>query len=512
MRRRKSHATIHNEKMLRHPECFSYWGAHVTLRPYQQAAIQAVVNSVRNSRGRSFVWIFPRQSGKDEALALMVAYLLAFCSRAGGEIVFLNPTFTPQTETSMRRLETRLRTNSLTRGKWERKGGYIYQIGRAFCTYLSAEPSTNIVGATANRLLVVNEAQDISPFKFDKEVEPMVASTNATRLFSGTRWTGNTLLEREYQQARAEQAGDGKQRVFFYTAEDVRRCVPAYGASVDRAIARMGRQHPLVKTQYFCETVEAEVGMFPPGRQQLMQGSHAPLGAPQAGQTYAFLIDVAGQDEENQGLGGKGARDEGLGEMRERRRDSTALKIVEIDRSSLAQLGKPTYLAVLRKEWCGEKLVRVFGALQALVQVWKPARIVIDATGVGEGLWSLLENACGAKVVLPVKFTPQLKSDLGYGFISMIESGRYREYAPFPERLQRQLEYCRSEIMPGPAKLMRWGVPDGTRDRAGGELVHDDDLMTSALCVMLDGLEWYTPLPAVWTTPKDPLRGADRRF
>jgi hypothetical protein len=209
------------------------------------------------------VWIFPRQSGKDEALALMMAYLLTFCSKAGGEMVFMNPTFTPQTETSMRRLETRLTTNGLTRGQWNRKDGYIYTIGKAFCTYMSADPAANIVGATANRLLVVNEAQDISTFKYDKDVEPMVASANATRLFSGTRWTSDTLLEREYQRAKEAQARDDKRRVFFFTAEDVRKSVPAYGNFVDGAITRLGRQHPLVKTQYFCETIDAQIGMFP---------------------------------------------------------------------------------------------------------------------------------------------------------------------------------------------------------------------------------------------------------
>ena len=138
--------------------------------------------------------------------------------------------------------------------------------------------------------------------------------------------------------------------------------------------------------------------------------------------------------------------------------------------------------------------------------------LVIDATGVGEGMWSWLDNSFGSNVVIPLKFTPKLKSELGYGFIGIIDSGRYREYEPFPESLRKQMDKCRSEIVPGPAKLMRWGVPDGTRDRASGELVHDDDLMTGAMCHILDGEEWKTGMGAVWTTPKDPLEGMDRRF
>jgi len=36
------------------------------------------------------------------------------------------------------------------------------------------------------------------------------------------------------------------------------------------------------------------------------------------------------------------------------------------------------------EEWKGASQVMVFGAVKALVQTWKPMRIVIDATGVGK--------------------------------------------------------------------------------------------------------------------------------
>ena len=58
---------------------------------------------------------------------------------------------------------------------------------------------------------------------------------------------------------------------------------------------------------------------------------------------------------------------------------------------------------------------------------------------------------------------------------------------------------------------MRWGVPDEARDPAGNP-VHDDDLITGALCSMLDKMEWYVHLPTVWTTPNDPLKEMDRRY
>jgi hypothetical protein len=324
-------------------------------------------------------------------------------------------------------------------------------------------------------------------------------------LFSGTRWTGDTLLEREYRLALEAEKADGLRRVFFFTAEDVRKVVPEYGQHVDGAIARLGRQHPLVKTQYFCETVEAVTGMFPMGRQALMKGSHPARTEPEPGKSYAFLIDVAGQDEAclstavlAGGRAGVGSHNPG--------RDSTNLKIVEVDMSTKALIGKPGYLTVFRMEWTGASHVTVFGALQALVKSWKPMKIVIDATGVGEGLWSLLENAFGEDTVIPVKFTAKLKSELGYGFIGLVESGRYREYHPFPDRLRLQLDKCRAEIVPGPGKLMRWGVPDGTRDKRTGELVHDDDLITGAMCSLLDRMEWYVHTEPIIINRPDPFK------
>jgi hypothetical protein len=37
---------------------------------------------------------------------------------------------------------------------------------------------------------------------------------------------------------------------------------------------------------------------------------------------------------------------------------------------------------------------------------------------------------------------------------------------------------------------MRWGVPDGTRDPATGDQVHDDLLISAALCALLDKQTW----------------------
>ena len=69
------------------------------------------------------------------------------------------------------------------------------------------------------------------------------------------------------------------------TADDVAQEVPAYQKFVNEQIAKLGRTHPLIKTQYFSEEIDAEGGMFPQERIALMQGKHKPRLDPEPGKT-----------------------------------------------------------------------------------------------------------------------------------------------------------------------------------------------------------------------------------
>jgi len=508
----------HIRRWLRTFKAFTSAAGGVHLYRYQLAPANAILQSVRLNQGLDFVVIMPRQAGKDEMLAHLKIYLMRKLSFKDRTIVEVNPTYKPQTIGAILRLENRLDSNLLTLRRWKKRSDYYRMIGSCRTIFLSGDGQANVVGAAANLLLIVNEAQDILPSIYEKNFAPMAASRNATRVFCGTVWTSSTLLAQMARFCRAAEQVDGLRRLFIYTADDVRKENRSYGAFVDGQVSRLGRDHPFIKTQFFCEELDAQAGMFPPGRQALMYGDHPCFQSPLPGRVYAFLIDVAGQDE----CAGRFLADTAPADDTPHRRstlglinpgrDSTALKIVEVDMRTLPLLGKPTYLVVFRREWTGQSHVKVFGALRLLVQTWKPSKVVIDATAVGEGLWSLLDNAFGADRVMPVKFSASLKSELGYGFIGIVESGRYREYHPFPDKLRLQLDNCRSEILPGPARLMRWGVPDGTRDQLTGELVHDDDLLTGAMCALLDRLEWSTPLPTVIVPGRDPLERMDKAF
>ncbi len=481
-------------------QIYARLGGGVRLRPYQLQAANAILDSIRTRAGLTFVLVLPRQSGKDEMITQLLAYLLRCLAHKPRTMVVVNPTYKPQTITAIQRLEDCLKGNPLTRDTWRKRSDFMRQVGKCRVSFLSGDGQANVVGATASLLLVVNEAQDIVESVYDKNFAPMCASTNATRLLCGTVWTSSSLLGREMRHARIQQQADGRQRLFMWDADQVARLVPAYGLFVQEQIARLGRQHPSVKTQFFNEEIDAQVGMFPEARQMLMQGTHRARTEPTPGRMVAFLIDVGGQDE---GLRQAGA-------MENPGRDYTSLKIVEVDPCSLPDLKRPTYRVLQRLAWQGEKHTRIQAQIVALAELWGPRHVVVDATGVGEGLFSMLDLALPERCI-PVRFSQAEKSEIGYQFLSIVETGRYREYAPFDSGFRAQLRHCQAEILPGPRHTMRWGVPDGRRDQ-NGALLHDDDLVTSALTAILDRQEWLLHSPTLMGEERDFLKEMDGNF
>jgi hypothetical protein len=468
---------------LRDVNRFCAEAGNIRLRSYQQQVAKAIVESAIQEKGLSFVVIFPRQSGKNELQAQIEAYLLCICSVEQVEMVKVSPTWKPQSLNAMRRLERVIKHNLFIRGKWSKLSGYIYQFGGATIHFLSGSPTSSIVGATASLLLECDEAQDIQISKWDKEIAPMAASTNATRVFWGTAWTSKTLLARELRAARIAEQADHIQRTWVLTADEVGSEVPTYKQFVEEQVARLGRNNPLVRTQYYSEEIDAEGGMFPLGRRVLMLGSHARQTAPTPGLIYVFTIDLAGQDE--------GAALQ-LELLQNPERDSTVLTIFELEIPGVDHvINKPTYKVVMRFAWQGVKHSQLYSVIIGLADLWQPVKVIIDATGVGAGVANFLLDRLGSKVVA-FEFSSVSKSDLGWSFLSVIETGRFKDYAPADEEFSRQLEYCQYEIMDGPGKIMRWAVPDGTRDVATGDLVHDDYILSAALIALLDQETWGT--------------------
>ena len=217
-----------------------------------------------------------------------------------------------------------------------------------------------------------------------------------------------------------------------------------------------------------------------------MVGHHQKQEKPDGESIYALLLDVAGEDEN--------AVEKNI-LLKNPARDSTALTVIQADLSSLADewIAAPTYRVVNRYEWIGDKHTELYGQVKALAEHWGARYLVVDSTGIGAGLASFLDSAMPGQVV-PFVFTPKSKSDLGWNYLAVIETGRYKEYLNTACQLQRefwlQVDSCQHTVLDGPGKMLRWGVPDGTRDPATGLLIHDDLLISAAMCSILDDKEW----------------------
>ncbi|MDI7276013.1 MAG: hypothetical protein QME94_08530 [Anaerolineae bacterium] len=483
----------HAAALLLDPALFSRFVIGVPLRSYQVEVARAVLDSVLHRRGLTFAVLMSRQAGKNEVSAQLEVQLLLLYQGRGGHLIKASPTFQPQALNSLLRLQARLQ-NPLTRARWQLERGYMVRLGQARVAFLSAQPGASVVGATASILLEGDEAQDIPEEKWNRDFRPMGASTNVTTVLWGTAWTPHTLLARTVRALRHLEAEDGVRRVFQVPWPRVAAEVPAYGRYVEGEMARLGATHPLIRTQYLLEELEGEAGMFPPERQQRMRGDHMPHPAPQPGAHYALCIDVAGEAPG----GGPPAMEPGA-------QDCTACTLFALEfPGPLDPLaGRPRYRVARRWWWRGLAQAELYARLAALAEAWAPRRIVVDATGLGAGLASFLQQRFGGRV-LPFVFSSASKSQLGWDLLAICDTGRFSDHvddgSPAWREFWRQVASARYVVEGGPGQRMRWGLWEPG--------LHDDLLVSAALCAALEGESWGGGESHV-LPGEDPLRAMD---
>jgi hypothetical protein len=179
-------------RLLSDPAAFSHTLMQPRLHAYQLQPVRAVVDSVIGRRGREFLVVYPRQSGKNEAVAQMLVYLLNLLRFEGGQIVM--GATGDALGMAIDRLEQRL-DNPWNRGRWTKKRRPSRRcLGNAAIVFLSTHPAASTRGQTAHWLLVVDEAQDQSGPHIEAVFTPMRAAHNATALYIGTVKTTSDFL------------------------------------------------------------------------------------------------------------------------------------------------------------------------------------------------------------------------------------------------------------------------------------------------------------------------------
>lgn len=431
------------------------------LRPYQVAVARSVTDSILSNAGRTFSVEIARQGGKNELSAHLEVLLMTMFIAKGGTAIKCSPTFKPQTLISMSRLKDRLDDfgfNSI----WQAEYGYIVRLGAARQVFLSAEDTANVVGHTADILLEVDEAQDISHDKYTKEFRPMASSTNATTVQYGTTWDDGTLLEQTKQQNLELEKQDKIKRHFRFDWQVVAKYNPTYGTFVESERDRLGEDHPLFRTQYRLLPLPASGRLFTRAQIAQLLGSHARQRAAHPGAVYIAGIDFAGQAEQLEDM-----------VLTRPQRDATVVTIAAVTYKD----NLPIIKLVEHYAWIGTPHHELHAQLVNLISnVWHCSRVVCDATGIGEPMASFLQKSCGA-CITPFKFTQFSKSQLGFDLIAALNSNRLACYKgdgskEFTEFLL-EMEKARSLYRPNQTINFYLDPDDG----------HDDYLISLALCV-----------------------------
>lgn len=421
------------------------------LRLYQASILRALLAGVRQP-GVTLTVMLPRQSGKNEIAASLVAATLLGHARDGGSVVVCAPSLHPQAAISLERTRRALaRLERLMPGARVTVRENSISAGRANAVFLSASPEANVAGHTASLLLVADEAQDIDSGWFDRQFRPMAASTGAPTVLFGTAWDGQTLLEREVARNRAaDNAGGEPRRHFEVGWREVAKSIPAYGAYVRAERERLGVSHPLFLTQY--ELVPARgAGSFLDNRQiDALRGSHVALRGAAGGERYAAGLDFGGE--------GPGA-------------DATVLTI--------ARVGDGRAEVVALRSWRSTSFGVLLAEVAETLRAWRVERVCADATGMGGPLCSSLGQVLGPRLE-PVTFTAATKSELGFALLAAANTGRLSIHVDDGSldfaTCMAELRSCRSSLREG--GLLRWFAPPGA---------HDDYVASLALCVRAAG-------------------------
>ncbi len=529
--------------------------------PYQAEVANAIMYSIDHNLGHVITVMMARQSGKNQLSALIEAFLLF--TRREGTIIKAAPTFSPQVTNSRRRLMSMLENPFCNKRLWT---SYA-QIGLApskevhlvrrhvgpSVMFFSADRDSNVVGATASLLLEIDEAQDVESEKFDKDFRPMASTSNATSVMYGTAWSDETLLARQCRlNLEIERAG-GPRRHFEY---DWRACAasnPNYQRFVETEIERLGESHVAIQTQYYLRSISSAGFFFNDLQRTLLRGSHVwelqpenslsswpvephseqgmsihaepatPLpemaGSPVDQPIYAGTEQAAalpgtgsnGQEAACSGIcyvagldvGGEERADPTDAEKLNVKRDSTVLTIGRVQYNEL-QL--PTIEIVHQCWWTGKTYLEQYAAVLALCEQWAIRRLVIDNTGQGAGLASLLIDKLGKERVEAYSFTRPSKSKLGYELLALINSGRCTLYhergapAEIYAECWQQIKLARYSL-PAPETINFYVEP--------GE-GHDDFLISLALCAR--ALEALVQPAAATRIPARPMYEGESRY
>lgn len=450
--------------------------ANARLPHPQLEIVRRAERAIADRRGEILSVLMARQTGKNECEGFLEARALSIWRGIPGSVwVRTAPTLRPQLINSKLRLEKHLLNDPLVLGRWAKREGFIYESGGAQVHFLSGGPTANVVGGTASIALSVDEAHKIDRGKFQEDLGPFTASTNAPTILWGVAGDKLDLLH-EYREKNA-----GSDRLMVYPADIWCELSPAYAGHYEARVRDLGADHPVIQTQYRLVAVDA-MGAYLNALQRsaLFAGDHPRLAAPRPGMSYGVVIDLGGESELQ-------VDDEEI-LLEEPGRDYTMAWVFEWDpRERADEFGRTTIRIVDGVWWIGRAHQAVLPELAAYCRRWNVRKGVSDARGVGEAV--SLGLAKQVPAVKPYKATaPDVSTDC-YGLLAWINAGKVTFWKADPAQdhelreAQAQALHTRYEIRNH--DQMRLTKPKGS----GSSGLH------------IDGIKALTYLPRAFGEP-----------
>lgn len=427
--------------------------------PYQEQFSKRLIRSVLENDGEEITALFSRQSGKTETNATTVGGMMIILPQMANMPMFADDKrlimfkdglwvgiFAPslrQAQTAYSRLKSRLQCKNAIailedpefRLQFSTSNGQTVALTNgSFATAISASDGANIEGESF-KLIICEEAQDISNFKVRKSIHPMGAAYNATIVKIGTATTFKSDFYEAIQRNKADMEKKKSRNHFEYDWRIAAKYNPKYAKYVEKEMKRLGEKSDEFRMSYCLEWI-IERGMFVDIVKFEAENTEPLLERTMYDKSATH---VAGID-----LGGKG--------------DDTIITSVEVDWDMPVVLEsfinedneEETYTAFNSyiKDWCcisnEPDYEEQYPLIMDYLSHFKLARVVCDATKEASLSHRLRANLpCE---VIPFIFTSKSKSDIYKHLDREITSGRARvcagpktietrEYKDFIEQL-----------------------------------------------------------------------------
>ena len=247
-----------------------------TLFPYQAQFAKRIIRSVLENDGEELTALFSRQSGKSETVADTVGGMMVILPILANMPMFADDPrlsqfkdglwvgiFAPslrQAQITYSRLKTRLQSKTAVAiledpefrlGFDTSNGQTVSLTNGSFATSISASDGSNIEGESF-KLIICEEAQDISNFKLRKSIHPMGAAYNATIIKVGTSTTfkGDFYEAIQRNKEEAKTKSSHIKNHFEYDWTIAAKYNPKYAVYVEKEKKRLGEMSDEFQMSY----------------------------------------------------------------------------------------------------------------------------------------------------------------------------------------------------------------------------------------------------------------------